>query len=200
MGAGFGLLLFIVMLKGRSDQLHRWMRKFALLETYHKREGHCNVPQSHEEGGENLGLWVINQRRRKDCLFCDQVRELEKLGFEWNTLDAQCERNFAPLEVKQKEKESQRKAHEVELPATQPQDPSYQTTRRSESERDGNASNMVRLRVQFDEPEPNLPGAPPTGAAADADASDDNEELGLHLSVVEDPAVVSAVDITLCCR
>ena len=70
----------------------------------------------------------------------------------------------------------------------------------SESERDGNASSMVRLPVEFDEPEPNLPGPPPTGAAADADASDDNEELGLHLSVVEDPAVVSAVDITLCCR
>ena len=70
-------------------------------EAYHKREGHCDVPRIHKEDGENLGTWVNTQRRavKKESVSDVRVRRLEELGFEWNTLDAQWERNFARLEA-----------------------------------------------------------------------------------------------------
>ena len=34
----------------------KWERSFALLEQYKKREGDCNVPQSHKEEGNKLGI------------------------------------------------------------------------------------------------------------------------------------------------
>ena len=40
------------------DQLEdQWERNFALLEQFNGREGHYNVPHSHEEGGISLGTW-----------------------------------------------------------------------------------------------------------------------------------------------
>ena len=61
-----------------------------------------------------------------------------------------------------------------------------------ESARDGNASSIFQLPIEFDEPEPKSS----TPAAADADAC--NEEFALQLSVVEDPTVVSAAEARCC--
>ena len=36
----------------------QWEKMFALLNDFKKREGHCNVPYSHKEDGENLGWWL----------------------------------------------------------------------------------------------------------------------------------------------
>ena len=42
----------------------QWERKYALLRTFVEREGHANVPATHEEDGEKLGQWLSTQRRR----------------------------------------------------------------------------------------------------------------------------------------
>jgi hypothetical protein len=38
---------------------------FAILETYVKREGHCDVPTSFKEDGASLGSWATRQRHAK---------------------------------------------------------------------------------------------------------------------------------------
>jgi hypothetical protein len=37
-----------------------WKETFSLLKQFKKREGHCDVPQSHKEDGANLGKWTNN--------------------------------------------------------------------------------------------------------------------------------------------
>jgi hypothetical protein len=78
----------------------RWERNFALLEQYKKREGHCNVPHSHEEDGMKLGSWVNKQRGnyKKGKLEESYQRRLENLGMSWDQLADQRERNFGLLE------------------------------------------------------------------------------------------------------
>jgi hypothetical protein len=57
----------------------------VLLKQFKKREGHCNVPQSHKEDGANLGLWVSHQRQLKKLgkLDPDRLKILKGIGFEW---------------------------------------------------------------------------------------------------------------------
>jgi len=61
----------------------QWEQAFAALEKFHKREGHCRVPESHQVEGLKLGLWVQNQRARKDRLKPNQLNRLNSLGFVW---------------------------------------------------------------------------------------------------------------------
>ena len=42
----------------------QWEQNYALLRAYVEREGHANVPKSHEEDGERLGVWLGTQRLR----------------------------------------------------------------------------------------------------------------------------------------
>jgi hypothetical protein len=62
-----------------------WDESYALLQQFKKREGHCNVPKSHQEDKANLGIWVSNQRqlKTKDKLDSDRQGQLEQIGFEW---------------------------------------------------------------------------------------------------------------------
>ena len=62
-----------------------WDERFSLLNQFKKREGHCNVPQSHKEDGANLGVWVSKQRqlKRKETLDADRETRLEDVGFGW---------------------------------------------------------------------------------------------------------------------
>ena len=89
------------------DQLEdRWERNFALLEEFHGREGHCNVPQFHEEDGISLGTWLNWQRMSMKSGKLDESyqRRLEKLGVSWDPYADQFEQNFALLgHVKERE-------------------------------------------------------------------------------------------------
>jgi ribosomal protein L7Ae-like RNA K-turn-binding protein len=62
-----------------------WDEMHALLQQFKKREGHCNVPQSHKEEGANLGKWACRQRqlKRKEKLEPDRQKRLEEMGIEW---------------------------------------------------------------------------------------------------------------------
>ena len=77
---------------GRSKGLKRgdtsrrnWEQKFAMLEQYEEREGHCNVPISHQEEGENLGRWLAAQREafRQGKLDKERRQRLEELDVIW---------------------------------------------------------------------------------------------------------------------
>jgi superfamily II DNA or RNA helicase len=75
-----------------------WDNWFGLLQKFHKREGHCLVEQKHQEDGLNLGTWVQSQRLKKDRLALDQLKRLNSLGFIWDPLNEQWEKNFAALQ------------------------------------------------------------------------------------------------------
>jgi superfamily II DNA or RNA helicase len=62
----------------------QWEGSFAVLQEFHKQEGHCNVPVRHKQNGINLGLWVSVQRRNKARLPKDRISRLESLGFSWD--------------------------------------------------------------------------------------------------------------------
>ena len=93
--------------QGRLEELsvsfdpHRdqWERNFALLEQFQKREGHCDVPNIHEEKGVKLGSWLGCQRDMYKKEKLDELlrRRLEKLGISWDPLADQWENNFALL-------------------------------------------------------------------------------------------------------
>ena len=63
-----------------------WDDMYSLLLAYRDREGHCMVPQRHEEGGLKLGQWLANQRAFKKTgrLPINQKERLENAGMIWN--------------------------------------------------------------------------------------------------------------------
>jgi hypothetical protein len=83
----------------------KWERNFGLLSAYRAREGHADVPHSHEEKkkeeeeGVKLGSWLNTQRMAFKAGELSQARQerLKMLGVEWNLFDATWERNFDVL-------------------------------------------------------------------------------------------------------
>jgi len=63
----------------------KWEYMFVLLVRYNDKTGSCNVPQDHIEDGENLGIWLKNQRqaKKKEKLNNERKQKLEDLGVEW---------------------------------------------------------------------------------------------------------------------
>ena len=60
-----------------------WEEGFGYLTVFKQREGHCRVPQRHEENGFRLGGWVNNQRTNKEKLTVERRKRLDELGFIW---------------------------------------------------------------------------------------------------------------------
>ncbi len=75
-----------------------WDEWYGLLQRFHKREGHCRVPQGYEVDGLNLGFWVSNQRNREKELTPDQLTRLNRLDFSWDPLADKWEQGFALLQ------------------------------------------------------------------------------------------------------
>ena len=76
----------------------QWEKNYALLQAFVEREGHANVPATHVEDGEQLGVWLSNQRQRWQArgrseeerkaksaspLSDEEVARLEALGVRW---------------------------------------------------------------------------------------------------------------------
>ena len=83
---------------GWDLRAEQWEQAFAALQKFHKREGHCRVPESHQVEGLKLGLWVAGHRYRKDRLTPDRLKRLNSLGFSWDPFTDQWEQNFAALQ------------------------------------------------------------------------------------------------------
>ena len=82
----------------------QWEESFLSLKKFKEREGHCNVPNRHTEGGINLGQWVRTQRIGAEKLAEDRVFRLNEIGFIWDVLEEQWEVVFLSLK-KFKERE-----------------------------------------------------------------------------------------------
>jgi hypothetical protein len=87
------------LLDERSRQRKSWEDRFSLLLQYRKREGDCNVPQSHIEGGEKLGLWVAQTRhfKKKGQLSQNKIDRLDEIHFLWIVSEAYWEKMFTLL-------------------------------------------------------------------------------------------------------
>jgi superfamily II DNA or RNA helicase len=62
-----------------------WEANLAALEKFKKREGHCRVPQNHQEDGQNLGTWITSIKGRRSSLPREQIEELNLAGFCWDS-------------------------------------------------------------------------------------------------------------------
>ena len=69
----------------------QWDTGFNYLDLFHKREGHCKVPNKHKEGDFNLGRWVVKQRADKEKLSSDRRSRLDSLKFRWDIAQEQWE-------------------------------------------------------------------------------------------------------------
>jgi superfamily II DNA or RNA helicase len=76
-----------------------WEKGFRHLTTYKGREGHCNVPQTHQEKGFPLGSWVADQRRNGETLSKDRRQRLDDVGFVWEPHEAKWEKGFRHLKA-----------------------------------------------------------------------------------------------------
>ena len=76
----------------------QWEQNFSALQKFRKREGHCRVPVLHQLDGLKLGGWVSVQRSTKDSLTADRLKRLNSLGFSWDPIAEQWEKNFAALQ------------------------------------------------------------------------------------------------------
>lgn len=70
--------------RGKKTDLDiKWDNQFKELQKFQKKTGHCLVP-FHYDANPSLGLWVSNQRCRKDKLSEDRLDRLDAIGFEWS--------------------------------------------------------------------------------------------------------------------
>ncbi len=74
-----------------------WDRWFGLLQRYHKREGHCRVPQKFKLDGLRLGGWIMHIRQKKIAVSEAQKLQLDSLGFSWDPLTEKWEEAFFAL-------------------------------------------------------------------------------------------------------
>jgi superfamily II DNA or RNA helicase len=72
-------------------------RKFKALESFVKREGHARVPVSWTEDGVNLGHWVGSRRQNRATLSPAVISRLDRLGFVWDTAEADFEEGLRRL-------------------------------------------------------------------------------------------------------
>ena len=81
-----------------------WQRQFEALQSFKKREGHCNVPEDYEQDRE-LDLWIHNQRacHRRGTLSRARVAKLNVLGFDWDPYETYWQRMFSELKAFKKQ-------------------------------------------------------------------------------------------------
>src|SRR5262249_38827154 len=76
-----------------------WDEWYGRLTLYKNREGHCSVPRDYEESGFRLGGWVNNQRHAKNTMPVERRQRLDKLGFIWDSFEADWAEGFSCLKI-----------------------------------------------------------------------------------------------------
>jgi len=90
----------------RTDKEIRFAEWLELLKEYKEEHGHLLIPNDYvTKEGKRLGVFVFNTRARywKGKLYADYIERLEKIGFEWSTMDVLWERNYKIAESYYKE-------------------------------------------------------------------------------------------------
>jgi superfamily II DNA or RNA helicase len=77
--------------------LEQWEYAYHELKIFRKREGHCHVPTSYEQGGIKLGRWASTQRIELNQLSRERISRLNSLGFVWDTLAKQWDDSYNAL-------------------------------------------------------------------------------------------------------
>ncbi|MBI4028646.1 MAG: helicase associated domain-containing protein [Verrucomicrobia bacterium] len=75
---------------------NQWFDRYFELVRFHRKHGHCNVPQNWPEN-RPLGKWVQNLRARRRAVSLDRVAQLNTLGFVWKRMEAVWETRFNEL-------------------------------------------------------------------------------------------------------
>jgi superfamily II DNA or RNA helicase len=77
-----------------------WKRKINELRIFKETNGHLAVETRFiSSTGFRLGEWVRNQRGQKDTMSPSRLKELEDIGFIWNSLEARWYENFNDLRL-----------------------------------------------------------------------------------------------------
>ena len=92
-------LLEAVQLRAMEVSAGVFEHRFALLESFKAREGHCLVAQDWVEDGTRLGQWVSYIRDQGTNLSEEQRLRLEILGFAWDAWAALFEINLKALKT-----------------------------------------------------------------------------------------------------
>jgi hypothetical protein len=76
---------------GRIRDHQLWLCQYQRLMTYASEHGHSLVPRSYvTSDGFRLGIWVSDQRKRKQHHSADEVAKLEALpGWRWDATNWQ---------------------------------------------------------------------------------------------------------------
>ena len=75
----------------------RWEDNFKALVAYKAEFGDCLVPDKFTYQDLKLGIWVVNQRTKKERLSAEKIRRLDDVGFVWDPLEKRWEDNFKAL-------------------------------------------------------------------------------------------------------
>jgi superfamily II DNA or RNA helicase len=92
-------LLEAVQLRAIEVSAGVFEHRFALLEGYKSREGHCLVPQDWIEDGIRLGQWVSYIRDKDTNLSEEQRQRLISIGFTWDAWGALFAKNLKALKA-----------------------------------------------------------------------------------------------------
>ena len=78
--------------------LSNWHIRYGELKEFKKIHGHCNVPNRYPENPA-LGGWCRTQRKRykKNLISGDKIKLLEEIGFIWDILTYQWNKNYDAL-------------------------------------------------------------------------------------------------------
>ncbi|WP_257616910.1 helicase associated domain-containing protein, partial [Chlamydia suis] len=81
-----------------------WEENFLELQRFREEHGHCKVPGGYPENPD-LGSWVSVQRKtfKSSELSEDRIARLEEIGFVWDVLEEEWEKNFLELKRFQEE-------------------------------------------------------------------------------------------------
>ncbi|WP_257616748.1 DEAD/DEAH box helicase [Chlamydia suis] len=76
-----------------------WEKNFLELQRFREEHGHCKVPNRYPQNPQ-LAVWVGTQRYafKKGKLSEDKIERLEELGFVWDVLEEEWEKNFLELQ------------------------------------------------------------------------------------------------------
>jgi len=78
--------------------VEQWEESFSELKRFYEKNGHCRVSKDFKAGSIKLGIWVSNQRKKRDSLSPNQIERLNSLQFSWDALSDKWEMAFSALQ------------------------------------------------------------------------------------------------------
>ena len=74
----------------------QWRKMYGKLVRYKIKHGNCLVPEQNKKH-KQLGTWVHTQRSKRKNMPVEQKEMLDRLGFDWNPIETQWQKNYQEL-------------------------------------------------------------------------------------------------------